>query len=224
MNPNVVDQKTDAKNQIWYTKKDSKTSIGFTKEFINQIKECWHVVPTITHGLIKESSPLFAIETNDNFFSVRSPTSGSIITFNDKASNFPDQLTADDVICVIDEKEQPVKKKPAVTVTPGRFVDGGVANAPIARDWGALTDALAEQANAMQARQAVPPPITPVRNDEIRHPGEGMDAWVLRVTNQREARARATRNAAAPQPRVRPQFIWDGGLVNALNNNEPDQF
>lgn len=107
----AAERLTDAKNQIWFTKKGEQTDVGFTPSFLDIIREAWHVLPT-TKGSVAEKSPLLSIETNEGLFSIPAPASGAIISFNDKARNFPDQLTADDVICTIG------KAKPKAAAAP----------------------------------------------------------------------------------------------------------
>lgn len=102
---NAVAAKTvDPKNQIWFSKDGERTNVGFTTSFLEVVRECWHVLPTSTGSVIKEKSPLFAVETNEALFSIAAPITGSIISFSDKAQNFPDKLTEDDVICVLGER------------------------------------------------------------------------------------------------------------------------
>lgn len=108
----VVERVVDAKQQLWFSKEGERVNVGFTDSFLDVVREAWHVMPTTT-GAVKEKSPLLSIETNDGLFSVPSPASGSIISFNDRARDFPDKLTENDVICVIG-KPKTAAKKPTV--------------------------------------------------------------------------------------------------------------
>jgi len=115
----AAEKRVCEKNQIWYTEKGSQTEIGFTADFLNTVKEAWHVVPVSLKEKVKPTHPLLAVETNDALFTVFSPREGQITTFNSKAHNFPDQLTEDDVICVLDSAPQRAQEAPQAGIAGG---------------------------------------------------------------------------------------------------------
>lgn len=91
--------KTFVDSSIW-TERDARgvDLIGFRQSYIDQVLgECFHVVQADTKKA-RKGSPLMVLETNDGTNRVRSPVTGTIIRFSDKARNFPDRLTEDDVI------------------------------------------------------------------------------------------------------------------------------
>jgi glycine cleavage system H lipoate-binding protein len=91
--------KTFVDGSIW-TETDARgvSLIGFRQEYIDQVLgECFHVVQADTRRA-RKGCPLMVLETNDGTNRVRSPVTGTILTFSDKARNFPDRLTEDDVI------------------------------------------------------------------------------------------------------------------------------
>lgn len=109
---------------IWYEQVGGRMAIGFTKQCLDEkLQECFHILPADAYS-VKVQGPLMVLETNDGLESVRSPVAGRVLFFNDKARNFPDRLTEEDVIVEI-EMPQPkaeVKKAPAkksrTTTTP----------------------------------------------------------------------------------------------------------
>jgi hypothetical protein len=125
-------------SQLWYEQQDRNIRIGFTKEFLEQLDQCWHILPA-NLSRIKANAPLMAIETNDALISVLSPVSGSFVTFSHKAQNFPNKLTEDDVVMELIEGKtsqipRPVDEMaaaPAIAPPRARRPGGGVFNA----DW-----------------------------------------------------------------------------------------
>lgn len=96
----------------WMEKgKDGKTSVGFTKALIQELEECWHMLPAASNKVvIKEGQPLCSVETNDGLFCVASPTAGVITFFDNRAMNFPDKIVEETIIATISEevsKEEP---------------------------------------------------------------------------------------------------------------------
>ena len=96
----------------WMEKgKDGKTSVGFTKALIQELEECWHMLPAASNKVvIKEGQPLCSVETNDGLFCVASPTAGVITLFDNRAMNFPDKIGEETIIATISEevsKEEP---------------------------------------------------------------------------------------------------------------------
>jgi glycine cleavage system H lipoate-binding protein len=103
--------KTYVDGMIW-TETDTKgiVQIGFRKNYIEDVLgECFHVVQADTRRA-RKGCPLMVLETNDGTNRVRSPVTGTILTFNDKARNFPDRLTEDDVIVSILPEGMPPPK------------------------------------------------------------------------------------------------------------------
>jgi glycine cleavage system H lipoate-binding protein len=91
--------KTFVDGSIW-TETDARgvEQIGFRQSYIEQVLgECFHVVQADTRKA-RKGCPLMVLETNDGTSRVRSPVTGTILMFSDKARNFPDRLTEDDVI------------------------------------------------------------------------------------------------------------------------------
>lgn len=114
---NAVAAQHDEKDQIWFKQDNDQTQIGFTENFLSIVRECWHVVPAVKEK-VTEKSPLMAIETNDALLTVFSPRSGNIISFSEKAQNFPDKLTSSDVVCVIADKKATTARQAARQAEP----------------------------------------------------------------------------------------------------------
>jgi glycine cleavage system H lipoate-binding protein len=109
---------------IWTDDKNGKVSVGFTKEYIDEsLAECFHILPADTRS-IKKENPLLVVETNNGLESICSPVSGKILFFSDKAKNFPDKLTDEDVIVEIELEGTKTKEvsasKPTVHVLDQR--------------------------------------------------------------------------------------------------------
>jgi|SRR5712664_2297847 len=107
---------------IWIeTNPDGTVNVGLTHNFINQkLQECFHIIQADATD-VKRNSPMLVLETNDGLESIKSPITGRILTFSDRARNFPDKLTEDDVIIKIlpegvklPEKKRAVAKKKVV--------------------------------------------------------------------------------------------------------------
>lgn len=108
---------------IWCeTQPDGMMSIGFTKKCIEEkLCECFHILPADV-GTAKLKQPLLVLETNDGVEAIPSPINGRIIIFSDKARNFPDRMTEEDVVVSIEPPEvtarkmrEQAKAKPKVT-------------------------------------------------------------------------------------------------------------
>ena len=88
--------------RLWVEKRDTDYAVGFTRQFLGELEGCWHMLPAAnTKTEIKEKQPLVAVETNDGLFSLPSPVSGIIAFFDNKAMNFPEKLTDEDIVCTI---------------------------------------------------------------------------------------------------------------------------
>ena len=106
---------------IWTETEPAGTvRIGFSRGFIEQrLGECFHVMQADSKFL-RKGSPLLVIETNDGLESLKSPISGTIMSFNPKARNFPDRLTEEDMILhvipegvkIVEKAKKPATAKP----------------------------------------------------------------------------------------------------------------
>lgn len=160
--------------KVWFEKKGNQTNIGFTQAFLNELDGCWHMVPAASKNvMVKDGQPLCAVETNDGLFSVPSPCSGLIAVFNNQAMNFPDKLTAEDVIASM-------KDEAAVQddfVDPGRPVaaDGRVApERPVGVNRDARNRALRAAGFPELGEEAAAPP-PPQENQPFLRPA--MNFW-----------------------------------------------
>jgi glycine cleavage system H lipoate-binding protein len=120
--------------------------IGFRQSYIEQVLgECFHVVQADTRKA-RKGCPLMVLETNDGTSRVRSPVTGTILTFSDKARNFPDRLTEDDVIVEVLPEGVTLPPRSQKTVAsknsgPDRFAEAAMqfgdlfAQAAEARHW-----------------------------------------------------------------------------------------
>ena len=110
------------KEHIWIdTNKDGTVCVGLTQNFIEtKLQECFHIMQADAQYL-KKDGPMLVVETNDGLSSLKSPVTGRIIGFNDRARNFPDKLKEEDAILTIlpDGVKLPatkVKEKPAEAI------------------------------------------------------------------------------------------------------------
>lgn len=87
---------------IWTEEMPNKAiQIGFTNEFIQQIlSECFHVVLT-NPTIVTKGKSMFTIETNDGLETIKSPVTGTVQLFNDRARDFPDRMREDDVVLLV---------------------------------------------------------------------------------------------------------------------------
>lgn len=94
------------------TDKVGTVSIGLRQSYLEEkMQECFHILQADALNL-KRGGPMMVIETNDGLESLKSPLTGRITFFNDKARNFPDRLVEDDVIfTVLPEGVKPVEVK-----------------------------------------------------------------------------------------------------------------
>lgn len=124
---------TNALNQIWYEQDGKQVKVGLTRDFLAQLEECWHILPG-HNRTIKAKSPLFTMETNDGLIPVLAPISGSVVSWDAKATNFPDKLTENDVIMVLTSEKLARKEEDDVVANPAimtRGVGGFFANVPL---------------------------------------------------------------------------------------------
>lgn len=107
-------KETSKDGRIWFEKKGTEVNIGFTSALLGELDDCWHMLPAASNKQeIKENQPLLSVETNDGLFSVATPVAGIITFFDNKAMNFPQKLTTDDVVCVVKDAEEVRKQKAA---------------------------------------------------------------------------------------------------------------
>lgn len=108
---------------VWSEVRNGRMAIGFTKQCIDDtLPECFHVLQADA-TTVKLRGPMLVLETNDGLLSILSPVAGRIRFFNDRARNFPDKLTEEDVIIEVElpQPAQEVKKavvKKSSKVTP----------------------------------------------------------------------------------------------------------
>lgn len=92
---------------LWVeTLPEGTINVGFTQPCIEEkLQECFHVLPADVVRT-KREQPLLVLETNDGLVSIKSPVNGHITFFSDKARNFPDRLSEEDVIVTLITEEQ----------------------------------------------------------------------------------------------------------------------
>lgn len=93
----------------WHQKNAAGTiDVGFTKQLIQALEECWHILPAASNKVtIKVDQPLCSVETNDGLFAVTSPVNGVISFFDNRAINFPDKIGEETIIAQVSEKSSP---------------------------------------------------------------------------------------------------------------------
>ncbi len=122
----------DDLNQIWVEKDGEAVKIGFTRDFLQQLDQCWHILPA-HNKRFKRKMPLMTVETNDGLVSILSPVDGFLKSFDQKAQNFPDRLKEDDVILHITSKEEVKAKKQAPTLEAQMDMLRAAAVRPVGR-------------------------------------------------------------------------------------------
>jgi hypothetical protein len=169
------------KNQIWFEQQDNVVKVGFTKSFLEKLEQCWHILPA-NMGRFREHSPLMVIETNDALISVKSPVSANFSQWSDKAQNFPDQLTEEDVVLeMYTGPAQRREQRPQAVVDEFQPQHGWDEVAPAAPR-GVLFGAAPQMPQMVQA---------------------GRDPLAERVREQNEAIRRQPQFGAAVRPRNR---------------------
>lgn len=107
-------KETSKDGRVWFEKKGTEIQIGFTANLLSELDDCWHLLPAASNKQeIRENQPLLSVETNEGLFSVPTPVSGIITFFDNKAMNFPQKLTTDDVVCVVKDAEEVRKQRAA---------------------------------------------------------------------------------------------------------------
>lgn len=170
---------------IW-TETDDRgvVKIGFSRAYIEQqLGECFHVMQA-DRRVARQGQPIMVLETNDGTSRIKSPLNGRIIKFNNKAMDFPDRLSEDDVILEVlpDGVKLPeTKAKPKVEY----------------KTW-VNNDMFVQVNNPFQ----VPPPV--IADDRV-HDDERREALRREVFEQqrRMVEERARRAADAIQARAR---------------------
>ena len=114
---------------IWYQTSQGRMEIGFTKECLDEkLTECFHILPADNYA-VKQRGPLMVLETNDGLEAVHSPIAGRVLFFSDKARNFPDRLTEEDVVVAIEMPREVKKIAPKKSAAPkGTPATGGRLN------------------------------------------------------------------------------------------------
>ena len=157
--------------RTWVEKKqDGKISVGFTRALLDELGECWSILPAASAKVeVKEGQPFCSVETNDGVFCVKSPVKGLISFFSPEAVNFPDRLTEEQAIATMREKTEQddfveVPEAPAQ----------GLARPLFNLDREALNQQLADLqaiggARGVNARNApnLDPTMGPVRLDDV---------------------------------------------------------
>jgi hypothetical protein len=141
-------------NQIWYERQDQTVKIGFTKSFLEGLDQCWHILPANLERF-KAKAPLLTVETNDALISILSPVAGNFMQYSDKAQNFPDKLTEEDVILELRDGPVPQRQQeaPQVAAPDGRVMFGDAPQAGINWDMNPAHDALLERIRLRQQEQ-----------------------------------------------------------------------
>lgn len=138
-------RQTNEANQIWYEKNGEVTNIGFTNEFLNTLDQCWHILPSNLEKF-KVKSPLLTIETNDALLSIVSPVSGNFMEFSNKAQNFPNKLTENDVVLSITDRPAAARRHDrALDLRGAVAAQGGFTAAPTAPRRFAFNEAIMTQ-------------------------------------------------------------------------------
>lgn len=111
-----------------------KVKLGFSKVFIEQkLGECFHVMQADSKN-VKKGEPLLVLETNDGLESLKSPITGTILSFNTKARNYPDRLTEEDSILELLPEGVTLPKEEKKTKTKAKAIDNWLTQANISDD------------------------------------------------------------------------------------------
>lgn len=196
-------KEVDAQNQIWFEKDGKIVRLGLTRNFLETLTECWHILPS-NMKKIKQKAPLLTIESNDGLISLLSPVTGYLQNWDNKAANFPEKLTEADVIVTLTSEE-------------------AVAKPPQAQGWAPITPE-DRQAALQRLRQAgIEPPAQPrTRVNPVRQGTVEDTPWVQRMFEQ----AAQQHQQRAQQP-VAP-INWDafrlpaGGDIQVQIDENPE--
>lgn len=195
-------KEVDAQNQIWFEKDGKIVRLGLTRNFLETLTECWHILPS-NMKKIKQKAPLLTIESNDGLISLLSPVTGYLQNWDNKAANFPEKLTEADVIVTL-TSEEAIAKPPQVQDRADTWEEG-------------------RQAALQRLRQAgIEPPAQPrtrVNPAPPRGAGVGDNTWIQRAFNtaaqQRPTQRQATGVGSVQQP-VAP-INWDDFRIPGAN-------
>ena len=142
-------KETSKDGRVWFEKKGTEIQIGFTANLLSELDDCWHLLPAASNKQeIRENQPLLSVETNDGLFSVPTPVSGIITFFDNKAMNFPQKLTTDDVVCVVKDAEEVRRQKAAADEELRRALEAHAAQV--------------EQRQQAERQRAAPARVMPV--------------------------------------------------------------
>lgn len=124
-----MSKEVDAKGQVWFETAGTRTRLGLTRNFLSTVmEECWHIIPAYRERVVK-GAPLLTIETNDSLISVLSPVSGRVRAWEQRACDFPDQLSEDDVLIEVDDGKSEAPAPPSEeerVAARNRLIDAGV--------------------------------------------------------------------------------------------------
>lgn len=103
-------------------------SIGFTKNFIDDVLgECYHITQASMY-LVTKGKPMLTIETNNGLKVIRSPLTGTVLNFNVEARDFPDRLTPEDVVVSLRPKGVKVAEEKKAEPVPHYTVQVGTGD------------------------------------------------------------------------------------------------
>ena len=93
-----------AEGLLWVEQDSKCFKMGLTPEFFRKTENIWHIMPP-RNKKVTVGNPLLSIITYDDMSSIMSPHAGHIIDWNRRASDTPDRLTPDEIICVLTTEE-----------------------------------------------------------------------------------------------------------------------
>ena len=189
-------------SKIWTVVEGNYVKVGFERSFLNQMDQCWHIMPAQARGVLRAKHPLLVVETNDEVISIPSPVEGTVHHFNDKARNFPDKITETDTIITINTKvtkaaaektvsERPQQRAQAVPIPPP-----AAAPAPqrfFVNDWPA--NPAAQPMPGAVGDQVAP---RPVNQGEIAGNRANFQAIIDRLNQQQMARGNDANDTEVP--------------------------
>ena len=195
-----MSKEVDAKGQVWFEQEGNRIKLGLTRNFLSTVlEECWHIIPAYREKIVK-GAPLLTIETNDSLISVLSPVSGRVRGWEQRACDFPDQLSEDDTLITVDDGKEVMTSDINVVFSDAPAISAATWNPAVAAHIGGV-----------RGRQ------------QITDPGRS-DAWnaaILPTLQEREAATVRLRQqgiiADAPDiPNVRPQDVLDELGIDAV--------
>lgn len=143
---------TEIRGPVWIrTNKDGTVSVGLTAQYIrDRACECFHIMQADTEE-VWEGQPMLVMETNDGMETVKSPVTGRVLVFNDRARDFPDKLKEEESILTLLPKGVEVQKtKSKPSKTENNFEEQIAAQQ---QQWFQQFNAQMQQLNQMQRRR-----------------------------------------------------------------------